>query len=359
MALIVKDRVKETTTTTGTGTVTLAGAEDGFQSFSVIGDASTTYYAIVSGNNWEVGLGTYTSSGTTLSRTTILESSNAGSAITLSGTSDVFCTYPAEKAVTLNGTVINDANVVATANIVDDAVTADKLADAINTAISDNTAKVTNATHTGDVTGDTTLTIGADKVLTSMILDANVTVAKLATDSVTTVKILDANVTDAKIATMTSSKLSGALPAIDGSALTGIAVLDNYSTFVNSTELVTVSATAATGTINYDTSTQSVVYYTTNAAADWTINFRDSSGATLDSVLSTGEAITLVHLVTIGASEYRNTVVQVDGVGITPEWQGGSAPTTGNASSIDSYTYTIIKTGTATFTILAALTQFA
>jgi len=255
--------------------------------------------------------------------------------------------------------VINDANVVATANIVDDAVTADKLADAINTAISDNTAKVTNATHTGDVTGDTSLTIGTDKVLTSMILDANVTVAKLATDSVTTVKILDANVTDAKIATMTSSKLSGALPAIDGSALTGIAVLDNYSTFVNSTELVTVSATAATGTINYDTSTQSVVYYTTNAAADWTINFRDSSGATLDSVLSTGEAITLVHLVTIGASEYRNTVVQVDGVGITPEWQGGSAPTTGNASSIDSYTYTIIKTGTATFTILAALTQFA
>ena len=130
MALIVKDRVKETTTTTGTGTVTLAGAEDGFQSFSVIGDASTTYYAIVSGNNWEVGLGTYTSSGTTLSRTTILESSNSGSAITLSGTSDVFCTYPAEKAVTLNGTVINDANVVATANIVDDAVTTVKILDA-------------------------------------------------------------------------------------------------------------------------------------------------------------------------------------------------------------------------------------
>ena len=189
MALIVKDRVKETTTTTGTGTVTLAGAEYGFQAFSVIGDASTTYYAIVSGNDWEVGLGTYTSSGTTLSRTTILESSNAGSAITLSGTSDVFCTYPAEKAVTLNGTVINDANVVATANIVDDAVTADKLADAINTAISDNTAKVTNATHTGDVTGDTTLTIGTDKVLTSMILDANVTTAKMADDSVNASKL--------------------------------------------------------------------------------------------------------------------------------------------------------------------------
>ena len=99
MALIVKDRVKETTTTTGTGTVTLAGASAGFQSFAAIGDGNTTYYAITSGNDYEVGLGTYTASGTTLSRGTVLESSNAGSAITLSGTSDVFCTYPAEKAV--------------------------------------------------------------------------------------------------------------------------------------------------------------------------------------------------------------------------------------------------------------------
>ena len=98
MALVVKDRVQETTTTTGTGTVTLAGAVTGFQSFSVIGDGNTTYYAITSGNDFEVGLGTYTSSGTTLSRDTILESSNAGSAITLSGTSNVFVTYPAEKS---------------------------------------------------------------------------------------------------------------------------------------------------------------------------------------------------------------------------------------------------------------------
>ena len=102
MALIVKDRIKETTTTTGTGTVTLAGASAGFQSFSVVGDTNTTYYAIVSGNDWEVGLGQYFTSGTTLSRDTILESSNAGSAITLAGTSDVFCTYPAEQAVYLD-----------------------------------------------------------------------------------------------------------------------------------------------------------------------------------------------------------------------------------------------------------------
>ena len=100
MALVVKDRVQETTTTSGTGTVTLAGAVTGFQSFSVIGDGNTTFYTITSGSDWEVGIGTYTSSGTTLSRDTILESSNSGSAITLSGTSNVFCTYPAERSVT-------------------------------------------------------------------------------------------------------------------------------------------------------------------------------------------------------------------------------------------------------------------
>jgi hypothetical protein len=102
MALVVKDRVKSTTTTTGTGTITLGAAAAGFQSFSVIGDANTTYYTIVDSatGDWEVGIGTYTSSGTTLSRTTILESSNAGSAVNFAaGSKDVFVTYPAERAV--------------------------------------------------------------------------------------------------------------------------------------------------------------------------------------------------------------------------------------------------------------------
>jgi hypothetical protein len=100
MPLVVKDRVQETSTTTGTGTFTLAGAVSGFQSFSAIGNGNTTYYAIVLGSEWEVGLGTYTSSGTTLSRDTILESSNGGTAVNFSaGTKNVFVTYPAEEAV--------------------------------------------------------------------------------------------------------------------------------------------------------------------------------------------------------------------------------------------------------------------
>jgi hypothetical protein len=100
MALVVKDRVKETTTTVGTGTLTLAGASTGFQAFSVIGNDNTTYYTITDGTDWEVGIGTYTSSGTTLSRDTILESSNSGSAVDwAAGSKDVFVTYPAERSV--------------------------------------------------------------------------------------------------------------------------------------------------------------------------------------------------------------------------------------------------------------------
>jgi hypothetical protein len=105
MPLVLKDRVQETTTTTGTGTVTLAGSVTGFQSFSVIGNGNTTYYSITDGTDWEVGIGTYTASGTTLSRDVILESSNSGSAVNFSaGSKNVFVTYPAEQATTLTDT---------------------------------------------------------------------------------------------------------------------------------------------------------------------------------------------------------------------------------------------------------------
>lgn len=98
MALVVKDRVQETSTTTGTGTFTLAGAVSGFQSFSAIGNGNTTYYAIVGGTEWEVGLGTYTSSGTTLSRDTVLASSTGSKVSFSAGTKNVFVTYPAGKS---------------------------------------------------------------------------------------------------------------------------------------------------------------------------------------------------------------------------------------------------------------------
>ena len=124
-------------------------------------------------------------------------------------------------------------------------------------------------------------------------------------------------------------------------------------------EVATVSATAATGTINYDITTQSVLYYTSNASANWTVNFRASSGTSLDTLMSTGQSMTVAFLVTQGSTAYYNNVVQVDGTtsGVTTRWLGG-APTAGNASGIDSYRYLIIKTGSAAFTVLASNTQF-
>lgn len=124
-------------------------------------------------------------------------------------------------------------------------------------------------------------------------------------------------------------------------------------------EVVTISATAATGTINYDVTTQSVLYYTTNASANWTVNFRASSGTSLNTAMSTGQSVTVAFLVTQGATAYYNSAVQVDGASVTPKWQGGFAPAAGNASGIDVYTYTIIKTGAAAFTVLASQTRFA
>lgn len=125
-------------------------------------------------------------------------------------------------------------------------------------------------------------------------------------------------------------------------------------------EKVNISATAATGTVNVETgSLGSVWYYTTNATANFTLNFRTSSTVALNTTLQTGEAVTVVFLNTNGATAYYPTAFQIDGSSVTPKWQGGAAPSSGNASSIDAYTFTIIKTASATFTVLGAQTRFA
>jgi len=144
-----------------------------------------------------------------------------------------------------------------------------------------------------------------------------------------------------------------ATQTFSGSASTLAMVLNDAA------ETVTISATAATGTINYDVTTQAVLYYTTNASANWTVNFRASGTTSLNTAMAVGQSVTVAFLVTQGTTAYYNNVVQVDGVSVTPKWQGGVAPIAGNVSSVDAYSYTIIKTGAATFTVLAAQTRFA
>jgi hypothetical protein len=124
-------------------------------------------------------------------------------------------------------------------------------------------------------------------------------------------------------------------------------------------EVATVTAISASGTINYDITTQSVLYYTNNAGANWTTNFRGFSGTSLNSLMSIGQSMTVAFLTAQGATAYYNSAVQVDGtsVGVTTRWIGG-APIAGNSNGIDSYRYLIIKTNSAAFTVLASVVQF-
>lgn len=149
--------------------------------------------------------------------------------------------------------------------------------------------------------------------------------------------------------------------AIDSTVatLTGSQTLTN-KVLVGPEERTTVAATAATGTIAYDAITQGVLYYTSNASANWTLNIRGNSGTTLSSILAVGDAITVTHLVTQGATAYYNSAVQIDGSAVTPKYQGGTAFAAGNASSIDAYVYTVVKTAaTPTYTVFASQTKFA
>jgi len=306
MALVLADRVKETTTTTGTGTVTLAGASTGFQSFAVIGDANTTYYTIAgqTSNEWEVGIGTYTASGTTLARTTVLSNSSATQPSALSfsaGTKDVFVTYPSSRSIYADGAVLTASN------------------SAILPVASGGSGA---ATLTGVLKGNGTSAFTAATAGTDYVAPGTAT-------TFTALQTFAGTSSNADLKTS------------------------------NILETATISATAATGTVNYDVTTQSVLYYTTNASGNFTVNFRGSSGTTLNTIMATGESLSATFLVTNGSTAYYNSAVTIDGNSVTPKWQGGSAPTSGNASSVDSYTYVIIKTGSAAFTVLAAQTKFA
>jgi hypothetical protein len=125
-------------------------------------------------------------------------------------------------------------------------------------------------------------------------------------------------------------------------------------------EVVNVSASTATGTVTINSNTDSITYYTANASANFVINLRGNASVTMNNQLQTGEAITSVFMNTNGTTAYYPTAVQVDGgtAGVSTKWQGGVAPTAGNASSIDSYSFTVIKTAGSAFTVLASQTQF-
>lgn len=124
-------------------------------------------------------------------------------------------------------------------------------------------------------------------------------------------------------------------------------------------ERATISTAAVAGTINFDALSQSVMYCTSTATANWTLNVRGNSGTTLNSLMSVGQSLSIAFMTTQGSTAYYGSTFQVDSSTIVPKWQGGSAPTSGNASSVDTYTYTILKTANATYTVFATQSKFA
>lgn len=158
--------------------------------------------------------------------------------------------------------------------------------------------------------------------------------------------------------TGTISEFNTALTDADFATLAGSEVLTNKE-LKSPTETMNIVASAATGTINFNTETSTVWYYTSNASANHTLNFRHSTSATLDSVLSVGESITVIWMNTNGTTAYYPNVIQIDGTTVTPKWSGGTAPSSGNSSSIDVYAFNIIKTASATFVVLGSQSKFA
>ncbi len=215
-------------------------------------------------------------------------------------------------------------------------------------------------THSGGAT--------VKHVLTSNDLDYFTTGTETATTLSTSTVTLTGAQTIAGVKTFSSSPVFSAITntgtltlPTSTDTLVGRATTDTLSakTLSSPKEITTVSATAATGTINFDALTQGVLYYTTNASGNWTLNVRGSSSVSLNTMMSTGDALTIAFAATQGTTAYYQSAVTIDGTSVTPKWQNATAPSAGSASSIDVYTLTIIKTASATFTVLGSQTRFA
>ena len=138
-------------------------------------------------------------------------------------------------------------------------------------------------------------------------------------------------------------------------SITGALSINNL---ITAGEKTTVSATAATGTVQFDILTQGILYYTTNASGNWTLNIRGDGSTSLNSIMATGETRTITFMATQGSTAYYQTGLTIDGSSVTPKWLNGVTPSAGNTSGIDTYVLSIIKTGSAAFTVIESLTQY-
>jgi hypothetical protein len=374
--------------------VTLLGAATGFQSFAVIGNGNTTYYTIAgqTGNEWEVGIGTYTLSGTTLSRDTVL-SNSAGtqpSALSFSaGTKDVFVTYPSDKSVNYDAAdllIVSDAaftlqdNTDATKQaqfqlsgittattrtytLPDTTGTVAMLSGTQTFASATTFSTATGALNFGSSQSSGVITIGGTSGTGNIVLGrstgnqtTNIQIGATTSGSTKTINIGTSGLSGSTTTISIGSAVSGATSTV---AASGVWSYSSYANIKALFEAATITASAPAATTNFDVITQAVQYYTTNASANFTLNIRGDGTTSLNTILAVGQSCTLALLVTNGTTAYYPTAYQVDGTSVTPKWQTGTAPTAGNASALDVYVLTVIKTASATFTVLASQTKFA
>ena len=214
-------------------------------------------------------------------------------------------------------------------------------------------APLAGATFTGAVSG-TDLTLSGD-------LTVNGTQTVLNTATLT---VDDINITIADGAA-NSAAADGAGITIDGAGVnfqysdSGKHMSLNTGLAVDEVKEKVLTQTSTTGAIDFDAATSSIRYFTSAQTANRSINFRGINSITLDSIMSVGQSMTFAVLMTQGSTAYYLNSYTIDGTAVTPKWQGGSAPTAGNASGIDAYSFTVIKTAASTFTVLASQTQFA
>lgn len=218
-----------------------------------------------------------------------------------------------------------------------DSVTATTLNNAVN-----------NATFAADAVDNATTQLSGGAVI---VKDGGITPSKLSTGgpSWTSGGALTAtSIQSTPIGATTPS--SGAFTALSATGTT---------TVYEMVEKAAISGSGLSGTVNYNALDGAVVYVTANATGNWTLNLRGNGSTSFNSMLATGDTFTFVVMATQGTTAYYQSGMQIDGTSVTPKWSGGTAPTAGNASSIDVYTFVVIKTASATFTVLASQTKFA
>jgi hypothetical protein len=361
MALVLADRVKDTTTTTSTGTVTLSGtAPTGYQNFSVIGNGNTTYYAIVGQgtSEWEVGIGTYTSSGTTLSRDTVLASSNGGSLVNFSaGTKDVFVTYPAERSVNLSSSALTSGRVpyattdgllTNSANLTFDGtkLTVGGLLDSALTS-----GRVPYATTSGELTDSANLTFNGTKLTVGGLLDSALTSGRVPYVT-TSGELIDSvnftfNGTTLTVNTIGAFTLSGTVAGggnqINNVVIGTVTPLAGYFTTLSATGALTYGGVTLTAAV---TGTGKMVLDTSPTVNNPTVTNYIESVVTIGTV-TTSNTLSLtngtVQTATLTASTACTFTMPTATAGKSFVLLLKQAASTGNGTA----TFTSVKWGTA------------